>query len=86
MDAIIQPAREENEDRAMCDLIDRYLGSTAIFIADRNYENYNIFAHVQEKGMYYLIRVKDISSTGILRSITLPETAEFDDSQIYYAH
>ena len=52
MDAIIQPAREENEDRAMCDLIDRYLGSTAIFIADRNYENYNIFAHVQEKGMY----------------------------------
>ena len=78
MDAIIQPAREENEDRAMCDLIDRYLGSTAIFIADRNYENYNIFAHVQEKGMYYLIRVKDISSTGILRSITLPETAEFD--------
>ena len=32
----------------------------------------------KQKGMYYLIRVKDISSTGILRSITLPETAEFD--------
>lgn len=78
VDAVIQPSREENEDRAMCDLIDRYKGSTAIFIADRNYENYNIFAHAQEKGMYYLIRVKDINSTGILKGITLPETSEFD--------
>lgn len=78
VDALIQPSREENEDRAMCDLIDRYKGSTAIFIADRNYESYNIFAHVEEKGMYYLIRVKDINSTGILKGITLPETSVFD--------
>lgn len=78
VDAVIQPSREKNEDRAMCDLIDRYRGSTAIFIADRNYENYNIFAHVEEKGMYYLIRVKDINSTGILKGITLPEASGFD--------
>lgn len=78
VDAVIQPSREENEDRAMCDLIDRYKGSGAIFIADRNYESYNIFAHVEEKGMYYLIRVKDINSTGILKGITLPEDSEFD--------
>lgn len=78
VDAVIQPSRKENEDRAMCDLIDRYKGSTAIFIADRNYENYNIFAHVEEKGMYYLIRVKDINSTGILKGITLPEAPGFD--------
>lgn len=78
VDAVIQPSREENEDRAMCDLIDRYKGSRALFIADRNYESYNIFAHAEEKGMYYLIRVKDINSTGILKGITLPETSEFD--------
>lgn len=78
VDALIQPGREQNEDRAMCDLIDRYHGQTAIFIADRNYENYNIFAHVEEKGMYYLIRVKDICITGMLRSFLLPNTQEFD--------
>lgn len=78
VDAIIQPAREEDERRAMCDFIDRYQGAPAIFIADRGYENYNIFAHAQEHGMYYLIRVKDIHSTGILRSMALPDTSEFD--------
>ena len=44
----------------MTQMIDRYNGEKkTIFIADRGYETYNIFAHVQEKGMYYLIRVKD---------------------------
>lgn len=78
VDAIIQPSREENENRAMCKLIDHYKGSSAIFIADRNYENYNIFAHTEEKGMYYLIRVKDINSTGILKGMVLPQSNEFD--------
>lgn len=78
IDAIIQPSREKNENKAMCDLIDHYKGDTAIFIADRNYENYNTFAHIEEKGMYYLIRVKDIGSTGILRNLTLPQTKELD--------
>lgn len=40
--------------------------ASAIFIADRGYENYNIFVHVEHKGMYYLIRVKDITSNGKL--------------------
>ena len=54
VDAIIQPARQENENKAMCDMIDRYQGNPKdIFIADRGYENYNIFAHAQEKGMFY---------------------------------
>jgi len=49
IDAIIQPARFENENSAMCELIDRYKGQTAIFVADRGYENYNIFAHAEHK-------------------------------------
>ena len=68
-DAIIQPARCENETRAMCDMIDRYQGnSKAIFIADRQFETYNVFAHILEKGMFYLIRIKDLGSNGILSS------------------
>lgn len=79
-DAIIQPGREENEKRAMCDMIDRYEGdSETIFIADRGYENYNIFAHVAERGMYYLIRVKDVDSTGILGGMKLPNTDSLDE-------
>ena len=80
-DALIQNAREKNEKRAMCDMIDRYKdNSKTIFIADRNYENYNIFAHAQKRGLYYLIRVKDIDSTGILGAIKLPKAASFDTS------
>lgn len=80
IDAIIQPVREENEKRAMCDMIDRYQSnSKSIFIADRGYESYNIFAHAQEKEMHYIIRVKDIDSTGILSGMKVPETDEFDE-------
>ena len=79
-DAIIQPSRLANERRAMCEMIDRYNDTSAIFIADRGYENYNIFAHVEHKGMYYLIRVKDITSNGITSKLTmLPESGEFDE-------
>ena len=52
IDAIIQPARLKNENSAMCELIDRYSGKSAVFIAYRGYENYNIFAHAERKGMY----------------------------------
>ena len=80
IDAIIQPARLENENSAMCELIDRYSGKLAVFIADRGYENYNIFAHAERKGMYYLIRVKDITSNGITSKFTtLPENDGFDE-------
>lgn len=66
-DAVIQPARQQNEAAALRTMVDRYKGVTkTLFIADRGYENYNVFAHVQEKGMYYLIRAKDILSNGIV--------------------
>lgn len=68
--AIIQPARLENEYKAMCDLIDSYKGiRNTIFIADRGLENYNIFAHAEQAGVFYLIRAKDISSNGIVASV-----------------
>ena len=80
VNTIIQPSRLANERRAMCEMIDRYNDTSAIFIADRGYENYNIFAHVEHKGMYYLIRVKDITSNGITSKLTmLPESGDFDE-------
>lgn len=66
-DAVIQPARMENETSAFRMMIDRYRGpAKTVFIADRAYGSYNVFAHVQEKGMYYLIRAKDILKQGIV--------------------
>ena len=38
VDAIIQPARQENENKAMCDMIERYPGdSKTLFIADKQF-------------------------------------------------
>ena len=48
----------------------RYSGHLkTIFIADRGYENDNIFAHAQEHGVFYLIRAKDLLSNGIVSSV-----------------
>ena len=80
-DVIIQPGRLENEHKAFCDMVDRYNGmSKTIFIVDRGYESYNNLAHVQEKGVFFLFRCKDISSSGILSGLKhmLPTKDEFD--------
>ena len=50
-------------------MIDRYQeNSRTVFIADRGFETYNVFAHVIEKESFFLVRVKDLESTGILSS------------------
>lgn len=78
-DVVIQPARKENESLAMTQMIDRCTGQKkTIFIADRGYETYNIFAHIQEKEMYYLIRVKDGGGGSMTGSFELPDEGEFD--------
>lgn len=78
-DVVIQPARKENESLAMTQMIDRCTGQKkTIFIADRGYETYNIFAHIQEKEMYYLIRVKDGGGGSMTGSFELPDEEEFD--------
>lgn len=78
-DAVIQPARKKNESLAMTQMVDRCAGQEkTIFIADRGYETYNIFAHIQEKGMYYLIRVKDGGGGSMTGSFELPADEEFD--------
>lgn len=79
LDAIVQPGRHPNEAHALIDMIKRSpLNEKTILLADRGYESYNIFAHAQEKGWKYLIRVKDIGSRGILTNLPFPDTEEFD--------
>lgn len=80
INAVIQPGRKKNECQAMVKMIDQYAGnSNTLFMADRGYESYNVFAHIQEKGMYYLIRARDSNNSCIISGLKqLPKTDEYD--------
>ena len=79
VDVCIQPGKKMNEYRALTDMVDRSkIDDSVIIIADRGYESYNVFAHIEQKGWKYLIRVKDRNSNGILSGCNLPTTEEFD--------
>lgn len=51
--------------------------NNAIVIAERGYESYNTFAHIQEKVWKYVVRVKD-GKGGIVSSLKLPSSEVFD--------
>ena len=76
-DVLIQHRREANEHLALLKLVDISTIKKALLIADRGYESYNDMAHIQKKGWYYLIRIKD-GKQGIKAGYDLPETDEFD--------
>lgn len=79
VDAIIQPGRLMNEHKALVYMVERSrVKENVIIIADRNYESYNDFAHIEQKGFKYLIRIKDRDSSGILSGLSLPADDEFD--------
>jgi hypothetical protein len=81
LDSCIQPRKCENEHKALTDMVDRsHINDNVIVIADRGYECYNNFAHIERKGWNYLIRVKDTGSSGILSGLHLPASGEFDIS------
>lgn len=82
VDSIVQSGRKENEIQALIDMVDRSdIKEQTIVIADRGYESYNVFEHIAKKGWYYVIRVKDIKSTGITSGLSLPNQKEFDVEQ-----
>lgn len=70
--------RDWNEQRALANMVDRSFVESALIIADRGYESYNLMAHIQEKGWKYLIRIRDIHSSGIVKGLGLPDDDEFD--------
>jgi len=79
VDAIVQPRRLNNERKALAAMVDRSrIKGKTIVIADRGYESYNNFAHIERKGWNYVIRVKDLASSGILSGLRLPSGGEFN--------
>ena len=69
-----------NEHAAFVEMVDSSDLEKALVIADRGYESFNNMAHVQEKGWYFLIRIKDGTDNGIKRGLELPDRDEFDVS------
>ncbi len=78
-DAIIQGKFDTNEHSALQEMVDKSDIPKALVIADRGYESYNNMAHIQEKGWFFLIRIKD-GSAGIKGGLELPNTDEFDET------
>ena len=76
-DAVIQKSRNSDESGALTDMVDRSGIEQALLLADRNYESYNNLAHIQEKGWYFLIRIKD-HTAGIVSGLILPDKDEYD--------
>ena len=76
-DVIIQKSKEKNEHNALQEMVDRSEIPKALVIADRGYESFNSMAHIQEKGWFFLIRVKD-GINGIKNGLDLPKTDCFD--------
>ena len=69
LDAVIQPIRQKNEFAAMCTLIDRHTsanGVTPLFIADRGFHSYNVFAHAIEHHAKFIIRATDLKLKRLL--------------------
>ncbi len=79
VDAELLGKRKANERNSLCSMVDLSEIKKALLIADRGYEGYNVMAHIQEKGWFFLIRVQDVAnSNGIAAGLDLPDTDEFD--------
>lgn len=79
VDALVQPGRKSQERQALIDMVERSdINEKTIVIADRGYESYNAFEHIQQKGWNYIVRIKDIKSNGISSGLFIPEEDSFD--------
>lgn len=77
-DVLVQKEHTQSEDAALCEMAGRStISGPVILLADRGYEAYNNFAHLERKGWKFLIRLKDQNRT-YAYGITLPDLPEFD--------
>ena len=80
IDAVIQPMRKRNEFAALYELIDRHApcrGTVPVFIADRGFHAYNVFAHAIENSTFFVIRATDTKMKRLL-GCDLPKEDIFD--------
>ncbi len=75
MDAVLQDSRSENEHSALINMLENVKHSS-IVIADRGYEAYNTIAHLENKGLKYVIRIK--ATIGIAKKFDIPADKETD--------
>ncbi|MBP7187209.1 MAG: IS4 family transposase [Ruminococcus sp.] len=75
IDAVLQDSRNENEHSALISMLDN-IGHDAIIVADRGYESYNTIAHLENKGLKYVIRIK--TKAGIAQKFNIPAEIETD--------
>ena len=74
LDLEVQPGRLKNEFQAICNLMDRYAyGGHPVFIADRGFSSYNVFAHAIENKIDFIIRAKDLNVQRFLGVSSLPD-------------
>ena len=77
LDMVFQRGRFMNEYRAMCDLVGRFrFGRFPIFIADRGFASYNVYAHAIANDAFFIIRVRDNNTKGILGVPSLPNSLD----------
>lgn len=79
IDYVVQKRTEADERSALLEMARRYDGNKAIFIADRGYEQANLFELLNLLSPNkYLIRIKDITSvSSLFKKHELPDS-EFD--------
>ncbi len=79
VDAVIQGKREQNETAAAVTMADRLCEQfPVILVADRGYENYNFFAHIEERLFDYVVRLRTSKNASIFSGLGLPEKEPFD--------
>lgn len=78
LDVQFQGKKKLHERDAFNQMVDRSPLDNVIYIADRGYESFNTFEHVIRSGQKFVIRMKDISSNGILSAYDLAD-GEFDE-------
>ena len=61
LDVEIQGMQEVDERRALCSFLDKYSGldQKAIYIADRGFTSFNVYAHAINNNQKFLIRIKE---------------------------
>lgn len=80
MDSVIQHGKERNETDAACIIFDRISDKYPVIImADHGYENYNLFAHIEERLFDYVIRIRDLGAARTMAAgFDFPSDGPFD--------
>lgn len=77
-DVIVQKEHTKHESKALCQMAERSgIAGPVILLADRNYEAYNNFAHLEKRGWKYLIRIRDRDRKNAY-GVKLSDQPEFD--------